>query len=65
MWLPRVALEKGYSTKASLGLGYSIILDASDRAVLSTGPEGTLIVMEKDKTPEEPPTNLDILPDTW
>ncbi|MDO8682111.1 MAG: PAS domain S-box protein [Armatimonadota bacterium] len=66
LWLPRIALEKGYSTKPSLGLGYSIILDAADKVSLSTGPEGTQVVLEKNLIPPEPPTTpIELLPDTW
>jgi len=64
--LPRVALEKGFSTKPSLGLGYSIILGASDRVALATGPEGTRVVMEKNLAAVKPLASLlDRLPDTW
>jgi len=63
--LPRATLMKGFSTKPSLGLGYSIILEVSDRVMLSTGPQGTTIVMIKDLAAKPPAFSLDDIPDTW
>lgn len=45
--LPKVALVPGYTTKASMGLGYTIMLEVSDRVSLATGPSGTIVVLEK------------------
>jgi len=45
--LPRVAFMPGYTTKPSMGLGYTLILDVSDHVSLSTGPTGTTVVLEK------------------
>ncbi|MDO8589591.1 MAG: PAS domain S-box protein [Armatimonadota bacterium] len=64
--LPRVALEKGYTTKPSLGLGYSIMLDAADKVALYPGPDGVHVILEKNLKPERPgPSPLEMLPDTW
>lgn len=63
--LPHVALQRGYSTKASMGMGYSLILEVADRVVLSTGPEGTTVVMFKNLQEASPEISLDSFPDTW
>lgn len=47
--LPKAALEKGFSTKQSLGLGFSIMLDESDRVLLATEPGRTIVVLEKSR----------------
>lgn len=62
--LPRAVLLRGFSTKPSLGLGYSIMLDVSDRILLSTGPSGTNVVLIKDKV-ESMAEFSELLPDTW
>lgn len=61
--LPKVVLKRGFSTKPSLGLGYSIMLELADRVLLSTGPTGTRVLLFKDRAPK----TLDVqsLPDTW
>lgn len=63
--VPSATLRRGFSTKTSLGMGYSIILDSSDRVSLATGPEGTTVVMVKDVAQPEPEVSLDDLHDTW
>ena len=45
--LPKVAIMPGYSTKASMGLGYTLMLEVSDRVSLTTGPSGTIVILEK------------------
>lgn len=63
--LPRATLLRGFSTKPSLGLGYSIMLDVADRILLHTGERGTIVVLEKRlKEPDLHISELD-LPDTW
>ena len=44
--LPHATLAAGFSTKKSLGVGFSIMLDVCDRVLLSTGPLGTTVVLE-------------------
>ena len=63
--LPRVTLQRGFSTKPSLGLGYSIMLEVADHILLRTGPRGTTVILIKDL--EEPTRTIsaDQLPDTW
>lgn len=49
--IPNVALTTGFSTKASMGLGYMLMLKMSDRVILSTGASGTTVIIEKDLKP--------------
>ena len=51
--LPKV-LEKGVSTAGSLGHGFWLMLRTCDRIYLLTGPEGTTLVLEQNRTPPEP-----------
>ena len=44
--LPRAALVPGFSTAASLGMGFTIMLQLCDRVLLSTRPGRTEIVLE-------------------
>jgi len=45
--LPRATLEAGFSTKGTLGLGFTIMLEMADRVLLSTQPSGTILVLER------------------
>ncbi len=45
--LPRATLMKGYSTKVSLGFGFTILMELLDRVTLHTSPEGTRLLLEK------------------
>lgn len=45
--LPQVALTPGFTTKASMGLGYTLILEVCDHVDLATGPSGTTVLMTK------------------
>jgi CheY-like chemotaxis protein len=45
--LPDVALAKGYSTADSLGMGYKVMIEFADRLYLCTGPDGTIVAVEK------------------
>lgn len=47
--LPKTTLLKGYSTKVSLGMGYTIMLELMDKIYLLTTPYGTLVIMEMNK----------------
>lgn len=44
--LPRATLIAGYSTKASLGIGFTIMFDAAERVLLATQPGSTTLVLE-------------------
>jgi anti-sigma regulatory factor (Ser/Thr protein kinase) len=46
-FLPRAALLPGFSTVQSLGMGFTIMLEASDRLLLTTQPGLTSVVLEK------------------
>jgi PAS domain S-box-containing protein len=63
--LPRAVLLRGYSTKPSLGLGYSIMLEVSDRIMLNTGKKGTTVVLVKSIEEPELVVSAENLPDTW
>lgn len=50
--LPDVALKKGYTTAASLGMGYKVMIEFADRVYLATGPEGTVVAVQMKLKPE-------------
>jgi len=52
--LPKVTLERGYSTRGTLGHGFHLVLSTADRVWLLTGPMGTTVVIEQDRTPPLP-----------
>lgn len=62
--LPSAVLRRGFSTKPSLGLGYTIMLDAADRILLKTGMRGTTVVLLKSLQHRDTPP-LEAIPDTW
>ncbi len=51
--LPRAALVAGFSTKQSLGVGFTIMLELSDRILLCTNGDGTTVVIERRLTAPE------------
>ena len=63
--LPQVTLLGGFSTKVSMGLGYTIMLDVSDHILLKTDNHGTMVVLIKNILESQPQVSLDQLPDTW
>ncbi|BDI32902.1 hypothetical protein CCAX7_49530 [Capsulimonas corticalis] len=44
--LARATLEKGYSTRISLGMGFHLMLEATDALTLSTSEKGTSILLQ-------------------
>ncbi|MCE5198000.1 PAS domain S-box protein [bacterium] len=62
--LPRAVLLRGFSTKPSMGLGYSIMLQMASRILLKTDKNGTDVVLVK-YIKEENVITLDNIPDTW
>lgn len=44
--LPNVALEEGYTTAGTLGMGYKLMMASCDRVYLATSPEGTTVAVE-------------------
>lgn len=63
--LPRAVLLRGVSTKPSLGLGYSIMLEVCDRIFLHTGDQGTTVVLIKELAEQDVKMLSQYLPDTW
>lgn len=45
--LPKATLMPGFSTKQTLGMGFTLMLELADRLLLCTGSEGTTIVIER------------------
>lgn len=43
--LARATLERGYSTRYSLGMGFTMMLESADTVALSTSPHGTMIMV--------------------
>lgn len=52
--LPRAALARGFSTKATLGHGLKMMLETADRVFLLTGPTGTTLILEQDRIAPTP-----------
>lgn len=44
--LPRATLLKGWSSRASMGLGFTVINEMADRVYLYTGTSGTTVIIE-------------------
>lgn len=44
--LPTFTLRKGFSTKPSLGYGFTILLELLDQLLLCTSAQGTIVVLE-------------------
>lgn len=63
--LPSAMLRRGYSTKISMGMGYSIMIDVADRVMLSTGPAGTTVILLMNLHKAKPEMSLADLPDIW
>ncbi|HEY3268177.1 MAG TPA: PAS domain S-box protein [Armatimonadota bacterium] len=56
--LPSAVLRRGFSTKPSLGMGFSIMLAAADRILLKTGYDGTTVVLIKRLHERDPEITL-------
>jgi|GEM_PF-1829545 len=63
--LPGATLRKGYSSKISMGMGYTIMMEATDNIMLCTGSEGTTVVLSVNTSSTMPALSLDDFPDTW
>lgn len=50
--LPKATLVSGFSTKPSLGMGFSIMLEMCDRVLLSSEPGNTSVVLEVSEAQE-------------
>jgi anti-sigma regulatory factor (Ser/Thr protein kinase) len=55
--IARATLDRGYSTQVSLGLGFKMMWELADLIAVSTGPEGTTILIRigegASRAPEE------------
>lgn len=63
--LPSATLRRGHSTKLSMGFGYSIMLNVADQIMLSTGPNGTRVVLTKHVSERDSHLRLEDIQDTW
>jgi GAF domain-containing protein/anti-sigma regulatory factor (Ser/Thr protein kinase) len=52
MQLPHATLMRGFSTRGSMGLGFTLMHEMSDRLCLSTDDQGTTLVLEMALHPE-------------
>jgi PAS domain S-box-containing protein len=52
--LHRATLERGFTTAGTLGQGFNLTLKTCDRLYLLTGPTGTTVVLEQERTAPPP-----------
>ncbi len=45
--IPQATIGKGFSTKSSMGFGFTLMLEVADKILLATGPEGTTVLLMK------------------
>ncbi len=50
--LPHATLMRGYSTRSSMGLGFTLMHEMSDRLCLATDSAGTTLILEMAVNPE-------------
>ena len=63
--LPNATLRRGFSTKASMGVGFTIMMEASDEVKLCTGTKGTTVLLVINIDAQDNAASLTDLPDTW
>lgn len=63
--LPKATLFRGFSSRISMGMGYSIMLEVADGIWLATGPSGTTVVLVLDTQAPNLEMSIDDLPDIW
>jgi len=63
--LPSATLRRGFSSKVSMGMGYTIMLEATDHLMLCTGSKGTTVVLSANIQEAKPDLSLDDFPDMW
>jgi anti-sigma regulatory factor (Ser/Thr protein kinase) len=51
--LPKATLLAGFSTTQTLGFGFTLMMELTDRIFLSVTPDGTTLVLERDLRPPE------------
>ena len=49
--LARATLERGFSTRVSLGMGFTLMLETADQLVMSTSDEGTTLLLRSFNRP--------------
>ncbi|MBI3910587.1 MAG: ATP-binding protein [Armatimonadetes bacterium] len=59
--LPRVLFQPGYSTRATLGMGFTLMMELMDRMEFATRPGRTIVQLEKNRTAPAPAAPLDLL----
>ena len=52
--LPKATLVPGFSTQQTLGMGFTVMMELTDRLLLCTDSGGTTLVLEKDLLPSSP-----------
>lgn len=50
--LPQATLMKGFSTKPSMGMGYTLMLEAAEMLFVATDARGTCVLLEANPFPE-------------
>jgi PAS domain S-box-containing protein len=65
MLLPGATLRSGFSSKVSMGMGYTIMMEATDSILLSTGSSGTTIVLSVFTNKSKSSPCLSDFQDTW
>jgi PAS domain S-box-containing protein len=63
--LPQSLFRAGYSSKVSLGMGYTVILDVMDEVWLATEPSGTIVQLVKRVQPPHDGPDLEALLDRF
>lgn len=58
--LPKAVLMEGFSTKVSLGKGYNLMVQYMDEVILSTSPNGTILILRKDLKARKITSNLEL-----
>ncbi len=57
--LPSATLVKGWSSKRSMGLGFTVMVETTDRIFLNTGGNGTTLILEMGVTAPAPELAFD------
>jgi len=63
--IPSATLRRGFSSKISMGMGYTIMLEATDHLTLCTGSKGTTVVLSVNIEAVNSDLSLDDYPDMW
>ncbi len=63
--LPKAILRRGFSSKVSMGMGYTIMMEGTNNIKLCTGSNGTTIVLTVNIKSSQSAPSLDDYPDMW